>query len=243
MIIIGYIHVCQRKGWEKSFDMLFNCIKNSSLYESTSKIRLGVLSDNNEFIDNDRFNDPKFEIIYKGNSSEYERPTLLHMRNKSETDDISTRYYYLHTKGISHFGNDNEQNIIDWINLMLYWNIEKWDKAILVLNRFNTYGCNYIDHYSGNFWWAKNSHIRTLPKIIPSHYIAPEEWVTINKNKIFCVFKSGYEGMGHYTNPYPRSKYDSIQCPLITRYINKKAQYANKKKQYTNKKELNLKIW
>ena len=238
-MIIGYIHICQKKGWEKSFDMLFNCIKNSSLYESTTKIRLGVLSDNDKFIDNDRFNDPKFEIIYKGNSSEYERPTLLHMRNKSESDDISTCYYYLHTKGISHFGNSNEQNIIDWINLMLYWNIEKWEKAILVLNRFNTYGCNYINHsnhYSGNFWWAKNSHIRTLPKYIPSHYIAPEEWVTINKNKIFCIFKSGYEGMGHYTNPYPRCNYDSIQCPLITRYINKKAQCINNKK-------LKFKIW
>ena len=224
MNIIGYIHICQKKGWERSFDMLFNCIKNSNLYESTTKIRLGIVSDNNKFIDNDRFKDSKFEIIYKGNSSEYERPTLLHMRNQSESDDISTRYYYLHTKGIRHFGNDNEKNIIDWINLMLYWNIEKWEKAMLVLNKFNTYGCNYyvsndhIDHYSGNFWWAKNSYIRTLPKHIPSHYNAPEEWVTINQNKNFCIFKSGYEGMGHYTNPYPRYRYDSIQCPLIRHY-------------------------
>jgi GR25 family glycosyltransferase involved in LPS biosynthesis len=205
--IIGYIHVCQKGEWKRSFKMLIDCIKQSKLYENTKIIRLGVVNDDGVLINDEILNDSKFEIVYVGLSEEYERPTLLHMRKKCE-EDKNTYYYYLHTKGITHFGNPNEQQIIDWINLMLYWNIEKWELAVEKLKKYDTYGCNDVGyHYSGNFWWAKNSHIKKLPTKIGSGYTDPEDWVQIiNKNKI-NIYSSGFEGMGHYTNLFPREKY------------------------------------
>ena len=209
MDIIGYIHICQKGQWKRSFEMLLNCIKKSNLYENIKVIRLGIVNDDGILIDDEILKDPIFDIIYVGNSLEYERPTLLHMRNKSESE-IDTNYFYLHTKGIRHFGNNNEQQIIDWINLMLYWNIEKWELAIQKLKIYDTYGCNDLGcHYSGNFWWAKSSHIIKLPTVIGSYYIAPEDWVqTIRENK-YTVYNSGHQGMGHYTEYFSRENYEN----------------------------------
>jgi hypothetical protein len=123
MDIIGYIHICQKGQWQRSFGMLINCIKQSGLYENTKVIRLGIVNDNSTIIPDDILEDPLFEIIYHGSSAEYERRTLLHMRKKA-FEEPNTNYFYLHTKGISHFGGDKEPQIIDWINLMLFWNIE-----------------------------------------------------------------------------------------------------------------------
>ena len=206
--IIGYIHICQKGEWKRSLKMLIDCIKNFGLYDNTFIIRLGILNDSGVLINDEILNDPKFEIVYIGKSEEYERPTLLNMRKMAEIDDKNTIYYYLHTKGIKHFGTPKELNVIDWINLMLYWNIEKWNFAIEKLKDYNIYGCNDIGvHYSGNFWWAKRDHILKLPKIIHINYTAPEDWIQTVRNKKFCVYKSGYQGMGHYNVRFPRNRY------------------------------------
>jgi hypothetical protein len=203
MNIIGYIHICQKGEWKRSLIMLLDCIKNSKLYEKIKEIRLGIVNDSGVIIDNGILNDPIFKIVYIGKSLEYERPTLLHMHKMSKVENVN--YFYLHTKGISHFGNNNEKYIIDWINLMLYWNIEKWELAIEKLKVHDTYGCNDIGyHYSGNFWWSKSSHIRRLPNVIGSDYIAPENWVQTIRNNKYNVYNSGFQGMGHYSNPFPR---------------------------------------
>ena len=192
--IIGYIHVCQIGEWKKSFMMLIDCIKKYGLYEKTSIIRLGILNNNGIVEKDEILNDSKFDIIYVGYPSEYERPTLLHMRKLSDIDNNDTCYYYLHTKGLRHFGTPTELNVIDWINLMLYWNIEKWTLAIEKLKIYDTYGCNDTGkHYSGNFWWANSKHIQKLPTSIKEYYTAPEDWVQLIRKNKFCVYNSGYQ--------------------------------------------------
>jgi hypothetical protein len=194
--------------WKRSFTMLLDAIKLSGLYDATTIIRLGILSDSGNIIEDDILKDPKFKIVYTGFCPEYERPTLLHMRKMAEEDNSNTVYYYLHTKGIRHFGTEKEENIIDWINLMLYWNIERWQLALQKLETYDTYGCNDTGiHYSGNFWWAKRDHIRQLPLTIQSYYTAPEDWVQIICKNKFCVYNSGHQGMGHYGRRFPREKY------------------------------------
>ena len=208
--IIGYIHICQEYNWKKSFNLLLESIKKSKLYEASDEIRLGIVNNKGVYIDDEKFHDSKFKVINNGFSHQYERPTLLHMRKYSEIDDTNTIYWYLHTKGITHFGTPKENNVLDWIKLMLYWNIELWEFAVKKLkNNYDTYGCNAIhtQHYSGNFWWATSKHIKTLPKYIKDYYTAPEDWVCVTKNKMYNVYSSGLEGNGHYKNLYPASNY------------------------------------
>lgn len=207
--IIGYFHVCQKEGWERSFDIIFSEIKKSGLYDRTSEIRVGIVNDLGSLIDNSRFHDSKIKIILIANSNEYERPTLLHMRVHADIDNVNTCYYYVHTKGITHWGKSNESFIVDWINFLLYFNITKWKFALSVLEFMDTYGCNAIhkQHYSGNFWWSNSSHLKKLNVYIPDYYTAPEDYICTVNDKMFNIFSSGLQGMGHYSNPYPSENY------------------------------------
>ena len=201
MYIIGYIHVCQRGDWRRSFKMLINAVKQSQLYDNVNIIRIGIVNDSGKIINDPLLQDGKFELMYLGSSAQYERPTLLHMRTRANTDPSDTVYFYLHTKGIKHFGFRGEVNVIGWINLMLFWNIFRWQYATTALKTYNIYGCDYNgDHFSGNFWWATSKHIQRLPKQIESYYIAPERWVTIIKDKLYCAYCSEYAGGGLYNN-------------------------------------------
>jgi hypothetical protein len=213
MSIIIYFHVCQKGDWKKSFTMIFNKIKESTLYNNVDEIRCGIVNDIGSLIPDTLFNDPKIKIIHVGYSHQYERPTLLHMRNNIEPD---TKYFYCHTKGIQWFGTRRENYIIDWINLLIYWNIEKWSDAILELERYDTYGCNfykkdnlYPNHYSGNFFWVTSNHLKKLNKTIGSEYHEPEFWL-FNMNESFNYFdaySTGLHAGAHYENPYPQHLY------------------------------------
>jgi hypothetical protein len=206
MDIVGYIHVCQKGEWKKSFIILLNALHASKLYDAAKVIRLGIVNDEGNVIDDPILNDNKFQIVYVGKSEEYERPTLLEMRKASESEVCN--YFYLHTKGIRHFGTFREQFVLDWINLMLFWNVEKWHLAVQKLESYDTYGCNDVGHhYSGNFWWAKSDHIRNLPQSIGPGYCDPEDWIQVIRKNKFTVFNSGLQGMKHYSDPFPREKY------------------------------------
>ena len=207
--IIGYFHICQKNGWKKSFDLIFSVIKSSGLYNVTKEIRIGIVNDFKILIKDERLNDPKFKIIFCKSNKEYERPTILHMRIHADVDQCENIYWYIHSKGISHFGNNNESCIIDWINYMLYWNIKKWRLAIRMLLDYDTYGCNAIakQHYSGNFWWTKSSHLKKLPVFIDSYYTAPEDYICKKNDKMFNIHSSGLQGHGHYKYNYNSENY------------------------------------
>ena len=242
MTIVGYFHICQKGDWQRSFHMIMDKIIQSGLYNAANEIRCGIVNDYGRFIPDicdDRLitSYPKVKIVCVGLSASYERNTLLHMRNAEKTDPIYTKYFYVHTKGIRWFGTEREQNVIDWINLLLYWNIEHWLDAENVLNKYDTYGCNlyvgeeYPVHYSGNFFWTTRWHLNMLPTVIGEMYNDPEFWLcssgklnaankfTSNKftsNKFtsnksvpntFAAFDSGLAGLGHYSHPFPEYMY------------------------------------
>ena len=202
--IIIYIHICQKEGWKKSFSILINSIKNSQLYNEVKEIRLGIVNDNGILIEDELLKDKKYKIIYIGKSYEYERPTLLHMKKYSEIDSFNTLYCYLHTKGISHFNTKNENAVLNWIYDMLKHNIYKWKNVIEKLKKYETYGCNYNKiHYSGNFWWSTIKHIKKLPNYIEDYYTAPEDWILINKDNMYCENNCN----DNFKSPFPDNFY------------------------------------
>jgi hypothetical protein len=223
--IVGYIHVCQKGNWQKSYDMLMDCIKKHGLYDRVSELRVGIVNDKGILIEDKRFEDPKIKIIYIGTSKNYERPTLLHMKQYSFIDSPNTLYFYLHTKGIRHFGTKLESTVVSWIKDMLYWNIQLWKKAVDVLQKYDTYGCNVsktTNHYSGNFWWTTAKHVQTLPNKIPDYYTAPEDWITLNTH--FFNYNKAYDDnhiMGYcanncepdYKEPFHKSYLKTFETP------------------------------
>ena len=214
MKIKGAIHICQVGQWKRSLTMILDNLKESGLYDATDSIDFCVVT--NGEIDT-TLQLPKSSYMLMGPTHLYERPTLLHLRNLAETDKEEVYYWYVHTKGLRWFGTEKESNVIDWINLLIYWNITQWKRAVASLTEgYETYGCNeHKDsvnprHYSGNFWWSKSSHLKTLPATIGPEYNDPEFWSINTNTKWYCVFRSGLEGMGHYSSRYPPSKYQSL---------------------------------
>jgi hypothetical protein len=201
--------------------ILYESLQPSSSLNTTHRKILGTYNRENKYNVT-----TKMSIVYIGKPEEYERPTLLHMKQSAEkTDHTGTKYFYIHTKGIRWYGTPREQCVIDWIKLMIYWNIEHWCNAIDVLNKYDTYGCNYNcsehpPHYSGNFFWTTSYHLKILPDKIGPHYNAPEFWLCSNgmfsgKPNVYNAYNSDYSeykyyenvGFGHYAILWPESNY------------------------------------
>ncbi len=209
--IIIYIHVCQKGDWKRSFKMIMDKIRDSGLYESCSEIRCCVLND--VCLDSDPILiDKKINIFYLGTTDNYERPTLLHMKNAND----NAKYLYCHTKGLRWFGTPQETNVVDWIKLLLYWNIVKWKNAVKELDEYDTYGCNYIDkpvpHYSGNFFWITRKHLDQLDNHIGNDYNDPEFWILRKSCRKFISYTSKLANVewGHYGNKYPEELYNTM---------------------------------
>jgi len=204
--IIGYFHVCQKGEWRKSFDLIFDEIKKSGLYDATKEIRCVVVNDTNEVIRDERLEDSKIVVIQGGDSTQYERVTLLEMHKASQGE--SCNYWYFHTKGLKHFNTPTEECVIDWIRFMVYWNVTHWDTAVEYLKIADVYGCNYmhtpVPHYSGNFWWATSEYIRNLPGYIGDEYCDPEFWVF----KAYPVFKNIYRKCTGYIERFKLEEND-----------------------------------
>jgi len=198
-----YLHVCCIHNWEEVFLQLLTKIKESGLYEKIEKIRCVLLTSNG--VSDHLFQDPKIELIgVFRNLNLYEQATLHPLYDHAQTEDFYV--LYLHTKGVRH--NNTNPCILDWVNYLSYFNIEQHETCIQGLETHDTVGVNLqkdpCEHYSGNFWWAKSSHLRTLQKCVYNCYNSPEFWVTSGPGKFLNLASSK---VNHYTERYPPSMY------------------------------------
>mmetsp|Transcript_19262 Transcript_19262/g.60260 ORF Transcript_19262/g.60260 Transcript_19262/m.60260 type:complete len:277 (-) Transcript_19262:41-871(-) len=83
--------------------------------------------------------------------------------------DLSTRYprdklLYFHSKGVTRRASSE-----DWVSYMEYFILDKYADCLKRLNDHDVVGTEYLarprHHISGNFWWAKSSHVSNL--VIP----------------------------------------------------------------------------
>lgn len=151
-----YFHVCCLNNWKEIFTNLFNDIKNSGLYNKIDKIKVNVLTTNND--DLLFFNDEKIEIISNdSNLILYEKSTLNLLYEHALIEDFNV--LYIHTKGIRHYGTKKYINVKDWVDYLSYFNIYKHDLCLEKLESNDCVGVNLQNypqtHYSGNFWWLK----------------------------------------------------------------------------------------
>lgn len=125
----------------------------------------------------------------------------------------SDKIFYLHTKGASKINAYNYQNIVDWRNLLMYFNVERvHDIFEAFKTEYNTFGCLFKDFgnlkiYDGNFWWAKGEYIKTLNLdfIKKNKSNAEMKFIQMGQNwKPYTFYNSNVE---HYHTPYSKEKY------------------------------------
>lgn len=202
-----YFHIATLNNWTEVVNKIFYLIHNSGLWDAVNDINISILGDREAIVSSS----PKIKIRYHSrNFEEYERPILRILRQdavEAQANQKPFKALYLHSKGISDKNQDNPC-VTDWVDLMLYFNVEKWRISAQALDDYQICGVNWIDdmpHYSGNFWWARSDYLATLPAEIGSDYLDPEIWVGKKHPKYRCLFDSV---VNHYCTLFPRSMYE-----------------------------------
>ena len=117
-------------------------------------------------------NDTNMLSGINSNTTITENVTMRDIYNDSLNEDF--QILYIHTKGITSVDNHLKRGNVDVFRNYYYWRqflnwgvIERWPEACRLLERYDIVGVNYFNqpasHFSGNFWWANSSYIRTLP--------------------------------------------------------------------------------
>jgi len=169
-------------------------------------------------------------------SERYEFPAIDLLWRKAQEKDL--RFLYLHTKGVSSF----RPTVEDWVEYLIHFNIDKWRDRVGELEKYDCTGVNLkgnwdpicispsqwvnpplylkvnerlysLQHYSGNFWWSKSSHIKKLPN--PYRWIPDEnfrKWRITNEMWVCQIQGGKYFGawmsdVNHYEENYPKERY------------------------------------
>ncbi len=150
----------------------------------------------------------KAEIEYQSpNLKEYEFPTLKLIKNFSQ--NVDAKILYLHSKGVSKFGQVEKPYVEDWRNYLEYFVIERYQNCLEALETVSVCGANWalapLPHFSGNFWWARSDYIRTLPEPVwREQRIAAELWLGTRNPTVMNLFSSNVD---HYNERFPRERY------------------------------------
>ena len=138
--------------------------------------------------------------------------TLNLIEKDKEKFGDSDYILYLHTKGAS---KQNSENVITWRHLMNYFNVEKCKNVFKIFEKtsYNTYGvllgtAGKWKLYSGNFWWAKASYLKTIEMdgVKRNRFNAEVDYI---QNGIDWKPYSSYnrEGENHYLINFDETNY------------------------------------
>lgn len=207
--VYGVYHVFCDTSWQDMVKTQIDNLKVSGLLERTTRLYISCIVKDKimatelmNIVDSD-----KAELIsVETDPTKFEYPALSFLHNKAcECEGL---FFYFHTKGISYqsVGNTDarfnhfKHNIEAWRLMMEHFLFRKWRVAINVLvSGYDTYGCYRLPPppksyylYAGNFWWAKSSYLRRLPKFTLEHLnegrFYAEEWLYTAQPRDFSAF-------------------------------------------------------
>jgi hypothetical protein len=223
-----YINVAVAGNVNHVLADILNATLKGGLYSACNQIYLIINGDIKNISLN--LSIPKIKLISANTDiSKCEFPTLEKIWNDCQKEELIV--LYLHTKGVTKPGN---QMIKDWTDYLTYFNVIKWQDRFFELDNYDCTGVNLGGnkddinespetwgygkaplHYSGNFWWSKSSHIKSLPNPInwlPDNNffkwrVMAEMWLCQNsENKYKCAWKSN---VNHYVENYPKELYEA----------------------------------
>lgn len=153
--------------WKLLLYEQLDCIEGSLLYKNC-EIEICVSSNEKnykdllEIIESYSFvKSTWFDTTIQENKNLYEGTTLSKLYDECYQYDFIG---YIHGKGITNLTKYTNK----WRKVLEYAVIERWEDNINALeNEYDVSGIFWLDynlHFSGNFWWAKSSYIKTLPR-------------------------------------------------------------------------------
>lgn len=149
----------------------------------------------------------------------YERYTLLTLKEDLLKDNNSenNKYLYIHSKGASTSIQSHKKPVQHWRRCMMYFLLSRGDICLEKLNVYDTVGIfqhptHHLPHYSGNFWWATGSYLKTLFSnySIDDEYLGPEMFLFKANPRAFNLhpMPSKFDG---YVICYPYELYKDYE--------------------------------
>jgi hypothetical protein len=203
-----YYHTYAINGVEPIIDEQLSLIKKHFDFPYILNVGISIADDNTpiDYIIN------KFEKIRDVRSKGNEFTTLDLIEKDKENFGDSDYILYIHTKGAS---KQDLENVVSWRHLMNYFNIEKVKNVFKLFEKteFNTYGvllgsAGKWKLYSGNFWWAKSSYLKTIKMdgVKKNRFNAEVDYI---QNGVDWKPYSSYnrQGENHYSILFKREEY------------------------------------
>jgi len=152
------------------------------------------------------------DIRDTGDTNLYEGQTLKFLYDRCCQDD-NFDVLYFHSKGTV----SGSPCVMGWREILDYYCITQWPSCLDKLKQASVVGVSdgYTNNIimSGNFWWAKSEHIKTLPDplrsdlymgdqhdfypIQPAYRYAFERWILSNNPEVFYMIDTK---ANHYDN-------------------------------------------
>ncbi len=192
----------------KNIDTLYYFIKCFNESKILDKIDFVFIINYGNQLNINKFTDDKIKIINLSSDVKSQENNTLALLQIFSNFHSNANILYLHTK--ENYYDKTKQNILDWINMMLYFNVYKFQDCLEYLTNFDTIGCNLKKtskpYYFGNFWWAKTNYINKLFKI--KNNIDAEKWILEGKNvKAKEIFNSN---VNHLVEEYSEELYINV---------------------------------
>ena len=204
-----YYHIYAIDGVEQIIDEQLSLIKN--YFDFPYILNVGISIAQNNISTASILEKVKSNLRdIRSNGNEW--TTLDLIRKDSEKFGDSDYILYIHTKGASKQNDDKYQNIISWRHLMNYFNIEKVKNVFKLFQKteFNTYGVILKGYfYSGNFWWAKGSYLKTinLEGIKLNRFAAETNYIQCGKDwKPYSAYN--HQNDNDYQTYFKREEYE-----------------------------------
>jgi len=203
--ILGFMHIATMNHWEEIVEELVYYIDGNGLLSNTNQLLQVTVGPEH------KAEMPKYGSLNKKRKKikrfsagfdlrQYEYPTLNRLWETCKATDDEFYVYYCHTKGASY--RQNFKSDI-WRRVMAEAVLGRsWRECVVKLDEGNN-TCGIMirnGHYSGNFWWAKASYIRTLRKPLrSSNRFIHETWLSIRGNASCPVgYPVSTRGLGQY---------------------------------------------
>lgn len=213
------MHIYGVNHWNEIVEEQIKRIRDSGLIDIVDRIYYCVVSNGVHIIGSEKY----YLLDYSDDMSLSESFTLNRIREKALEEEFKA--FYIHTKGVTR---PDEMALQHWRYYMEYFCINCWHWCLEALNHADTAGVNIRVygrqhkrfHYSGNFWWANSSYIKTLPELSKEGYGREvnrwdsEFWIGDGKGSMMSLYESR---LHHGTTCYPTSMYEG-KSPTMRLY-------------------------
>ena len=162
-MIKAFLHIATMGEYQKIFDELISSVFESKLINNIDELNICLTGDGELIFGQ---TSPNIKIHRVGKIDEFEFPTLQLIENEINKTDSNIKILYFNGLGVT--GNNLFKQ--SWRKYLTYFNIYQFMECIKALdNGYNVAGVDWridpVPHFSGNFWWANSSYLKTLPKI------------------------------------------------------------------------------